>query len=72
MSVRSRDRGDPGLSVLPDYFQHCSGRSGKGGAAGILWDTIGASWVGLGGVRSQHSLLCGQRLHSGLQPHLDP
>ena len=66
------ERSDTEVTCIPKDIQHCSGRSDKGSAVGILWATGGASWVGLGGKRAQNSPLCGRRPHSGSQTHMGP
>ena len=44
--------------IIPNYFQHCGGHIGKGGASVSLWSTGGSEWVGVGGRKSQHIFLC--------------
>ena len=46
-----------GYPFPPNYFQHCDGQSGKGGAAGSLRSTGGTAWIWLGVRRAQNSLL---------------
>ena len=71
-AIRYGDRGVPGVPGIPEYFQHRCGCSGKGGNVVILRSSGGTSWVGLGGRRTQHSIIHGRRPYSGSQPHLGP
>ena len=44
--------------IIPNYFQHCGGHSGKCSASVSLWSTGGSEWVGVGGRKAQHIFLC--------------
>ena len=72
MDVWDRERGDPGGTVLPNYFKHHGGRSGKGSDVVSLRVSGGTSWVGLSGGIAQHRFICGRNSHSGSKTHTGP
>ena len=47
VSFQHRERSGIGGPVIPDYLQHSSGRSSKGGPPGSLRTPGGTSWVWL-------------------------
>ena len=56
--IQNGDRSDPGGTGPPHSFQHCGGRSGKGGAAGGMSSSGGTSWNGMGVGGAQHFFIC--------------
>ena len=59
MAFYNVERIDPGRPSIPSSIEHCVGRSGRGGASGSLRSIGSAVWVGVGGGRAQHSVICG-------------
>ena len=66
----SGDRSNPWGPGILYNLQYFGGRSGKGGSAGYMWSTGVNTWVGIGGGREQHSVVCRQWPHIGTQPPL--
>ena len=70
MSFQNGEKSDPGGPGLPNILQHFGGRGGKVGAYVSLRYTGSVVWVGMGGGRVQHSVMCVYRPHRGPQPHM--
>ena len=57
-AFQNGQRSDPGAAGLSNSLQHCDGIRGKVGATGSIWAAGSAEWVGVGGIRAQHSVIC--------------